>query len=83
MSTTMRLAIGSVFIGALVLAIKALAWQLTGSVALFSDALESTVNVATAIAALIAIRIAARPPDASHPSDTTRPSSSAPSSRAC
>ena len=67
MSTTIRLAIGSVFVGALVLAIKTLAWWLTGSVALFSDALESTVNVATAITALIAIRIAARPADASHP----------------
>lgn len=67
MSTTIRLAIGSVFVGALVLAIKTLAWWLTGSVALFSDALESTVNVATAIAAFIAIRIAARPADASHP----------------
>lgn len=67
MSTTIRLAIGSVFVGALVLAIKMLAWWLTGSVALFSDALESTVNVATAIAALIAIRIATRPADASHP----------------
>ncbi|SDO61731.1 cation diffusion facilitator family transporter [Lutimaribacter pacificus] len=67
MSTTIRLAIGSILVGALVLAIKGLAWWLTGSVALFSDALESTVNMATAIAALIAIRVAARPADASHP----------------
>ncbi|SHF90306.1 cation diffusion facilitator family transporter [Loktanella atrilutea] len=67
MSTTIKLAIGSIFVGVIVLAIKMLAWWLTGSVALFSDALESTVNVATAIAALIAIRIAMRPADASHP----------------
>ncbi|RJE81022.1 cation diffusion facilitator family transporter [Paracoccus sp. JM45] len=67
MSTTIKLAIGSIFVGVIVLAIKMLAWWLTGSVALFSDALESTVNVATAFAALIAIRIAARPADASHP----------------
>ncbi|GHF35578.1 cation diffusion facilitator family transporter [Seohaeicola zhoushanensis] len=67
MSNTMRLAIGSVFVGVLVLGIKFVAWWLTGSVALYSDALESTVNVATAIAALIAIRVAARPADASHP----------------
>ena len=67
MSTAIRLAIGSIFVGALVLAIKTLAWWLTGSVALLSDALESTVNVATAIAALIAVRIAAWPADASHP----------------
>ncbi|OJY36190.1 MAG: cation-efflux pump [Rhodobacterales bacterium 65-51] len=67
MNTTLKLAIGSVIVGAIVLAIKALAWWITGSVALYSDALESTVNVATAIAALIAIRVASRPADASHP----------------
>lgn len=49
------------------LALKALAWWLTGSVALLSDALESTVNVATAVAALIAIRVAAKPADRDHP----------------
>ena len=67
MATTVKLAIGSIVVGVFVLAIKMLAWWITGSVALYSDALESTVNVATAIAALIAIRIAARPADASHP----------------
>lgn len=40
---------------------------MTGSIALMSDALESTVNVATAVAALVAIRVAARPADANHP----------------
>jgi cation diffusion facilitator family transporter len=63
----MKLAIGSLVIGVIVLALKTLAWWLTGSVALLSDALESTVNVATALAALIAIRIALRPADAEHP----------------
>lgn len=67
MMSPVRLAIGSIVVGALVLGIKTLAWWLTGSVALLSDALESTVNVATAVAALIAIRVAARPADATHP----------------
>ena len=67
MSHTIKLAIGSLFIGVIVLGLKTLAWKMTGSIALLSDALESTVNVATAIAALIAIRVAARPADASHP----------------
>ena len=49
------------------LGIKLLAWWLTGSVALFSDALESIVNVATAIAALVAVRLSAKPADANHP----------------
>lgn len=67
MSVTLRIAIASIFVGVLVLGIKTVAWWLTGSVALFADALESTVNVATAIAALVAIRISARPADATHP----------------
>lgn len=67
MSRTIKIAIGSIIIGLVVLALKLLAWWLTGSVALLSDALESTVNVATAVAALIAIRVAARPADAGHP----------------
>lgn len=67
MSPTLKIATGSIIVGMIVLALKTLAWWLTGSVALMSDALESTVNVATAIAALIAIRIAAKPADHSHP----------------
>lgn len=67
MSAALRLAVGSLVIGSVVLALKVLAWWMTGSVALLSDALESTVNLATAFAALVAIRFAARPADASHP----------------
>jgi cation diffusion facilitator family transporter len=57
----------SVVVALGVLALKAGAWWLTGSVALFADALESVVNVAAALAALAAIRVSARPPDAQHP----------------
>lgn len=67
MNSTLKIAAGSILVGILVLLLKLVAWWLTGSVALLSDALESTVNVATAIAALIAIRVAARPADAGHP----------------
>ena len=67
MERTIRIAIGSILVGLCVLALKALAWWMTGSIALLSDALESTVNVATAIAALVAIQVAARPADANHP----------------
>ncbi len=62
-----RIALGSILIGAVVLALKTVAWWMTGSVALMSDALESTVNIATAVAAFVAIRVAARPADARHP----------------
>ena len=67
MSSTEKIAIGSILVGLVVLALKTFAWWLTGSVALMSDAMESIVNVATAVAALIAIRIAARPADRDHP----------------
>lgn len=67
MSVVMKLAFGSIVVGIVVLGLKLLSWQMTGSIALLSDALESTVNVATAIAALVAIRVAALPADANHP----------------
>jgi cation diffusion facilitator family transporter len=67
MKRLQTLAAGSIAVGLAVLALKFLAWHLTGSVALLSDAIESIVNVATAIAALIAIRFAAVPADANHP----------------
>lgn len=62
-----KLAAGSVAVAILVLLLKAGAWWLTGSVALFADALESVVNVATSIAALLAVRFSQMPPDANHP----------------
>jgi len=62
-----RIATGSIGLGCLVLALKGLAWWVTGSVALYSDALESIVNVAAAMIALFAIRVAAKPADANHP----------------
>lgn len=63
----MRLAVGSVIIGLLVLGLKVLAWQVTGSLALMSDALESLVNVATALAVIAALHLARRPADDNHP----------------
>jgi cation diffusion facilitator family transporter len=62
-----RIAAGSIAIGCLVLALKAAAWWITGSAALYSDALESIVNVAASVIALAALRFAAIPPDANHP----------------
>lgn len=67
MSTTLKIATGSILVGLVVLALKTFAWWVTGSVALLSDALESIVNVATALAALVAIKVAQRPADPGHP----------------
>src|SRR5882724_5300594 len=66
-STAARFALISLGVGIAVLALKAIAAWLTGSIALGSDALESVVNVATAIVALVAVRLAARPADAALP----------------
>src|SRR4029077_201767 len=49
------------------IALKALAWWLTGSVGLLSDALESLVNLAAALMALSMLRLAASPPDENYP----------------
>jgi cation diffusion facilitator family transporter len=61
------LALASLAVATGVLALKAVAAWLTGSVALLADALESVVNLASAGAALAAVRYAAMPADANHP----------------
>ena len=67
MDRAQKAALASIVVGALVLALKFAAWWLTGSLALYSDALESIINVVAAAAAFVALRIAAQPPDADHP----------------
>lgn len=47
--------------------LKGVAWQLTGSVGLLSDAIESFVNLAGALMALWMLTLAAQPADAAHP----------------
>jgi len=49
------------------IAMKTWAWQVTGSVGMLSDALESLINLAAALLALSMLRLAAAPPDAAHP----------------
>jgi cation diffusion facilitator family transporter len=61
-----RLALGSIFIAFAVLGLKLLAWRMTGSVALYSDALESLVNVIAAGAAFWAILVSQKPADSTH-----------------
>lgn len=61
-----RLAAWSIFIAFAVMALKFVAWQMTGSVALYSDALESIVNVIAASAAFWAISVSQKPADRDH-----------------
>lgn len=49
------------------IALKFLAWHYSGSVSLLSDAMESFVNLAGAVFALLMLKVAAEPPDAGHP----------------
>lgn len=67
MHKTVQLALASVLVGILVFALKFLAYWVTGSVALFSDALESIINIVTAAVAVIALRVSVMPADANHP----------------
>jgi cation diffusion facilitator family transporter len=67
MDKIQKLAIGSIVVGAVVLVLKYAAYHMTGSIALYSDALESIINVVTALAAFMAVRVSAAPPDANHP----------------
>ncbi|HRC85565.1 MAG TPA: cation diffusion facilitator family transporter [Thermoanaerobaculia bacterium] len=64
--TTLGAALLSVIAGAVVLGLKWVAYYLTGSVALYSDALESLVNVVAATAAWVALWVAGRPADDNH-----------------
>jgi len=59
-------AITSIAVAGVVLALKYLAYWVTGSVALYSDALESIVNLITALVALYAIHVSAQPADRRH-----------------
>ncbi len=60
------LAAWSIAVALGVMALKFVAWRMTGSVALYSDALESIVNVIAAAAAYWAIRVSHKPADSSH-----------------
>ncbi|MFO0583378.1 MAG: cation diffusion facilitator family transporter [Anaeromyxobacter sp.] len=48
------------------IALKTLAWRITGSVGLLSDALESLVNLAAAVMTLLMLGLASRPADEAH-----------------
>jgi cation diffusion facilitator family transporter len=57
----------SIAVAILTIALKTLAWWITDSVGLLSDAMESFVNLASALFALLMVTIARRPADAEHP----------------
>lgn len=56
----------SLAVSIVVIVIKAAAWWVTDAVGLLSDAAESLVNVAAAVVALSALRVARKPADSNH-----------------
>lgn len=57
----------SIAVAVVTIALKTGAWAVTDSVGLLSDAMESLVNLASAIFGLVMVTVAARPPDEDHP----------------
>ncbi len=57
----------SFFVSLVLMAIKFYAYRVTGSSAVLSDALESTINVVASAFGLYSVVLASRPPDESHP----------------
>ena len=65
--TPTRMLWASVVVALVTIALKTGAWWLTDSVGLLSDAMESLVNLASAVFGLMMVTIAARPADDEHP----------------
>ncbi len=65
--TPKRLLMASVGVAIVTIGLKTLAWWLTDSVGLLSDAMESLVNLASAMFGLMMVTIAERPADEDHP----------------
>jgi len=68
-ATLLRLSVATAVV---TIVLKTAAWWVTGSVGLLSDALESLVNLASALFALAMVTIAARPADEDHPFGHTK-----------
>lgn len=56
----------AIFAAVVTIALKTTAYVLTGSIGLLSDALESLINLAAAIVALLLLKTAVAPPDDEH-----------------
>ena len=63
----LRAMILSLFVSGLLMAVKFVAYDITGSAAILSDALESIINVVASGFVLYSIYLSHRPPDKTHP----------------
>ncbi|WP_332065982.1 cation diffusion facilitator family transporter [Bartonella sp. CB189] len=62
-----RLILYSIFVACIVFSLKYWAYHITGSVALYSDSLESIINVFGALATWLAVKVSMKPADQDHP----------------
>lgn len=65
--TPRHLLMASIVVALVTIALKTLAWVVTDSVGMLSDAIESLVNLASAVVGLVMVTVAARPADEDHP----------------
>lgn len=67
-----KIAYFSLFLSIFIFGVKLLAYLITNSVAVYSDAMESIVNIISATIALVGLKIALKPPDKEHPYGHTK-----------
>ncbi len=68
----LKLTILSLTVSIFIFTLKLLAYFITNSVAIYSDAIESIVNIISATMALLGIKVALKPPDEEHPYGHTK-----------
>lgn len=66
-SRLLLITVSALAVSLAVTAVKFVGWQLTESQAVYSDFLESLVNVVVGVVAIVVVRIAAKPADQNHP----------------
>ena len=67
MSQTIKIQRNIAFLAAGLFIVKTIAWWYTGSVAIFTDAMESIINVVTGFFGWYSVWLAAKPRDRNHP----------------
>ena len=65
-AATRRVALLSVAVSAILIVVKAIAWRMSGSVAILASLSDSALDLVASLITVYAVRYAAEPPDAEH-----------------
>ncbi|RRN62630.1 cation diffusion facilitator family transporter [Caulobacter sp. 602-1] len=65
-AATRRVALLSVAVAAILIVVKAIAWRMSGSVAILASLSDSALDLVASLITVYAVRYAAEPPDAEH-----------------